>query len=110
MITVGEVWLLHSADRVVARLVVTGAEDFWMHATVETLPGFDQVRPLFEEQEAAAENDFDEALYERIRAAVTMTFPDGDPVPEFLLYIAADGTAAWRWAPEPFEEEGEHEG
>jgi hypothetical protein len=106
MITVGEVWLLHSTDRVVARLVVTGAEDFWMHASVEALPGFEEVRPLFEEQEATIEDrDFDEVLYHRIREAVTMSFPGGEPVPEFLLYIAADGTAAWRWAPEPFEEE-----
>ena len=40
--------------------------------------------------------------YHRIREAVTMTFPDGRPVPEFTLHIHADGTAHWRWHDAPF--------
>lgn len=32
-----------------------------------------------------------------------MTFPDGSPVAEFMLYIHDDGTAGWRWFDEPFD-------
>ncbi|WP_433687635.1 hypothetical protein ACQP0I_00585 [Micromonospora carbonacea] len=38
-----------------------------------------------------------------IRAALTMTQPDGRPVAEFLLSIE-DDEAGFRWHDEPFED------
>jgi hypothetical protein len=44
-----------------------------------------------------------EAAYQRIREAVRLLAPDGEPVPESLLHI--QGTDAWwRWSDEPFPE------
>jgi hypothetical protein len=77
-----------------------------VHAVVEALPAFENFRSLFAEQERAVDAEDDElvvVLYEQIRAALTMTFPDGTPVPEFLLHIHDDGTAGRRWHYTPFE-------
>lgn len=104
--TIGEVWELHHGGELIARLTVTGADFPWLQATVEELPGFDAVRPWFIEQErAAAEEDFErmDSAYTKIRRALTMTFPDGTPVAEFMLDIYQDGTAGWRWHNEPFD-------
>jgi hypothetical protein len=103
------VWRLHAGGREVARLIVTGTDFPWIHALVEALPAFEEFRPLFAEQERALDAEDDklaDELYERIRAALTMTFPDGTPVAEFLLHIHDDGTAGWRWHDEPFERSG----
>ncbi|GAA1939900.1 hypothetical protein [Kitasatospora viridis] len=100
-------WRLHHDNREVARLRVTGTDMPWVHAEVEALPGFEEFGPLFAEQERATEQEDWEradACYERIRAALVMSFPDGTPVAEFLLHVHGDGTAAWRWSDEPFEE------
>ncbi|MFE7466424.1 hypothetical protein ACFU6R_20285 [Streptomyces sp. NPDC057499] len=100
-----DVWHLHHGDRTVARLTVTGSDMPWTHADVEALPGFEEFRPLFAEQEQALDaEDWEraESCYDRIRAALTLTFPDGAPVPEFMLNLHADGTAGWRWHHEPF--------
>ncbi|WP_406447204.1 hypothetical protein OG782_00505 [Streptomyces sp. NBC_00876] len=35
-----------------------------------------------------------------IRSALTLTFPGGGPVAEFMLHIHDDGTADWRWQDE----------
>ncbi|PYC68362.1 hypothetical protein C7C46_29185 [Streptomyces tateyamensis] len=89
-----------------ARLAVTSADWPWMHAVVEALPGFEEFRPLFAEQERAVdEENWEEAdvCYFRIRSALTMTFPDESPVAEFMLHVHDDGTAGWRWHDEPFE-------
>jgi hypothetical protein len=103
--SIGDVWGLHRGDELVARLIVTGADFPWIHATVEEQPGFDAVRPWFAEQEsAAAQEDFErmDRAYAMIRSTLTMTFPDGTPVAEFMLDIYPDGTAGWRWHDEPF--------
>jgi hypothetical protein len=103
--TIGDMWSLHRGDELVARLIVTGADFPWIHATVEELPGFDAVRPWFAEQEsAAAQEDFErmDRAYATIRSNLTMTFPDGAMVPEFMLDIYQDGTAGWRWHHESF--------
>ncbi|WP_328896054.1 hypothetical protein [Streptomyces sp. NBC_00236] len=103
----GTVWRLHHADQEIARLNVTGADMPWMHADIEELPGFEEFRPVFMEQERAADDEDWERLedcFERIRSALTMTFPDGTPVAEFWLRIHGDGTAGWRWYDEPFDE------
>ncbi|GGP86919.1 hypothetical protein [Streptomyces melanogenes] len=105
-LTPGSIWRLHHGDQVIARLTVTGTDMPWTHADVEPLPGFDEFRPLFAEQERAVEEDDWEradTCYARIRDTLTMTFPDGSPVAEFMLHIHGDGTAGWRWDDEPFE-------
>lgn len=106
MMTIGGIWRLHYGGQEIARLTVTGADFPWIHASVETLPGFEEFRPVFADQERAIdEEDYErgDALYEQIRNALTMTFPDGQPVAEFMLHIHHDGTAGWRWHDEPFD-------
>ncbi|MFF9156175.1 hypothetical protein ACF1AB_28550 [Streptomyces sp. NPDC014846] len=44
-----------------------------------------------------------EACHTQIRSALTMTFPDGSPVAEFMLHIHDDGTAGWRRHDESFD-------
>lgn len=108
MLTTGAVWRLHHAGQEIARLKVTGADFPWVHADVETLPGFEEFRPVFAEQEQAVDDeDYErsDACYFEIRKSLTMTFPDGRPVAEFLLHIHADGTAGWRWSDEPFDDD-----
>ncbi|MBG6134658.1 hypothetical protein [Longispora fulva] len=110
MTRTGAVWGLHHGDRQVARLTVTGADFPWVQADVECLPAFEEVRSLFVEQEQAFDSeDYDRAdvLYDRIRGVLTMTFPGGGPVAEFLLRVYDDGTAGWRWHDEPFEAVGD---
>lgn len=102
----GAIWRLHHGDREIARLVVTEADFPWVHANVETRPGFEEFHAVFAEQDSALdEEDCDraDACYEQIRSALTMTFPDGGPVAEFMLHIHGDGTAGWRWHHEPFD-------
>lgn len=109
-LTTGSIWRLHHGDQEIARLTVTGADMPWTHAEVEALAGFDEFRPVFAEQERAVEEeDWERAdtCYARIRGALTMTFPDGSPVAEFMLRIHDDGTAGWRWHDEVFEGVGE---
>jgi hypothetical protein len=99
-------WTLHHDGRPVARLVVTDIDFPWVRGRAETLPGYENVRALFEEQERlldAEEYDALDAVYARIRAATSMTFPDGAPVAEYLLNIHDDGTCGWRWHDEPFD-------
>ena len=105
----GDVWRLHRDGREVARLTVIDSDWPWVYADVEALPGFDDFSPIFlEEQQAWEAEDWDraDACYERIRAALTLTYPDGEQVAEFLLHI--DGAAAnWRWHDVPFDTESE---
>ncbi|HEY9523911.1 MAG TPA: hypothetical protein VIR33_11780 [Thermopolyspora sp.] len=71
-----------------------------------TLPGLEEFRPLFSEQERAAEDEDWEradACNIRIRNALALTFPDGGSVAEFMLRIHNNGTAGWRWHDEPFD-------
>ena len=106
-IETGAVWTLHHAGAPVARLTVTDADFPWVNGTVEELPGFEPFRPLFAEQSDAFDQDDGdraEAAYNAVREQLTMTFPDGTEVAEFLLHVLDDGTAGWRWADEPFDE------
>ena len=102
----GSIWRLHNGGEEIARLTVTGTDMPWVHAEVETLPGFQAFLSVFADQEQAAlDNDWEraDACYTRIRSALTMTFPDGSPVAEFWLHIQDDGMASWRWHDEPFD-------
>ncbi|MEV6847472.1 hypothetical protein [Actinoplanes sp. NPDC051411] len=38
--------------------------------------------------------------------AVTLRYPEGNEVPEFLLHIQGD-EAWWRWSDEPFDDDDE---
>ncbi|MFJ2730119.1 hypothetical protein [Streptomyces collinus] len=100
----GSIWRLRHGGREIARLTVTGADMPWTHAEVETLPGFEEFRPLFREQERAVEEeDWERADACRTRIRGALTLPDGGAVAEFLLHIQDDGTAGWRWHDEPFD-------
>lgn len=109
-LTTGGIWRVHHGDQEIARLTVTGADWPWTYARVEELPGFEEFRSDFAEQERAIdEEDWEwaDACYTRIRGALTKTFPDGSPVAEFMLHIHDDGTAGWRWRDEPFDAMGQ---
>jgi hypothetical protein len=101
------VWGLHHGGELVAGLLVTEIDFPWMRGRIEPLPAYDKVRGLFEAGERAMDADdadgLDEAYY-RIRAATSMTFPDGSPVAEYMLEIFSDGTCGWRWNDEAFDE------
>ncbi|WP_341720075.1 hypothetical protein QQG74_10360 [Micromonospora sp. FIMYZ51] len=104
------VWTLHRRDddQVLAELVVTGGDFPWLDARVQPRDGLAELRPLFAEQLRRLDGDTDvetsESAYEAIRKAVTLRYPEGDEVPEFILHI--DGDAAWwRWHDEPFDQE-----
>lgn len=107
-----ETWTLHRGDQLVARLVVTGGDFPWLNARVEACDGFAEVRPLFVE-ELRLMNDADRdgtawgAQYEAIRRSVTLRYPDGRDVPEFLLHVDGDH-AWWRWNDEPFDDADPH--
>jgi hypothetical protein len=102
----GGMWRLVRGEEILAGLVVTGGAFPWLHARVLPAPGFDEVRPLFEEELRRLDHLDDdpgawEAAYLRIRQAVRVLAPDGRPVPEFVLHIDSD-QAWWRWGDEPF--------
>jgi hypothetical protein len=106
----GSTWRLLRGDRVVADLVVYGGDFPWLNARMFPREGFEEVRPLFED-ELLRLDDYDANIqgwddaYQRIRAEVSLAGPDGHLVPEFLLHIDGD-EAWWRWSDEPFDEEG----
>ena len=104
------VWTLHCRDggRVLANLVVNGGDLPWLNARVAPDEGLEDVLPLFAEElrllDCIEENAkaWDQA-YSAILATVTLRYPDGRDVPEFLLHIDGD-EAWWRWSDEPFDE------
>jgi len=101
-----EVWTLYRQDRRLADLVVTDRDFPWLSARVEPRDGFDDVRPLFAEELRALhavddDPDAAETAYDAIRSTVTLRYPDGTEVPEFLLHIEGD-EAWWRWSDEKF--------
>ena len=104
----GAAWHLLEGGTEVARLVVTEGDFPWLNARVDEGPGFESVRPLFDEDLRALDRIDDdpaafEAAYNRIRERLTLVDPLGRTVPEFLLHIDGD-QAWWRWADEPFDQ------
>ncbi len=78
----GSVWRLVRSDEILADLVVTGGDFPWLNAQVQPAPGFEEVRPLFEEELGRLDRVDDdsgpwEAAYRRIRQAVCLVAPDG---------------------------------
>jgi hypothetical protein len=101
----GEVWTLHRRGdgRALADLVITGGDFPWLNARVEPGDGFEDLRPMFAEELRRLDDDESwEEAYDAVRAAVTLRYPDGRDVPEFLLHVEG-GEAWWRWSDEPFD-------
>lgn len=107
---VGATWHLYRGDALVAELVVTDSDFPWLYARLEALEGFEEVRHLFVEEQRLLEaissadvapEDVDawEAAYARVRDVLTLRYPHGGIVPEYLLHIE-DGQAWWRWSDE----------
>jgi hypothetical protein len=102
------VWRLVDGDGLLAELMVTGGDFPWLNAEVRPTERFARIRPLFEEELRRVDHLDDddaswEAAYDRNRQAVSLLYPDGQAVPEFLLHIDGD-EAWWRWSDEPFPE------
>ena len=101
-----QAWRLMQREELLAELIVTGGDFPWLNARIRAMPGFEAVRPPFEEELRALGHIDDDvgswqAAYDRIRRAVSLLYPEGRPVPEFLLHV--DGEDAWwRWSDEPF--------
>jgi hypothetical protein len=96
------VWQLMRGDELLAELVVTGTDFPWLTGTLRPTSGFEEVRPLFQDELFRLDHLDDEpgtweAAYRRIRQAMRLLAPDGRPVPEFLLHIDG-GNAWWRWS------------
>jgi hypothetical protein len=107
----GAVWTLCRRDdgRKLADLVVTGGDFPWLNARVDPADGFAEVLPLFADELLRLDRIDDDAesweqAYNAVRAAVTLRYPEGHDVPEFLLHIDG-GEAWWRWSDEPFDED-----
>jgi hypothetical protein len=80
-----------------------------VNAKVGSPEGLDEFRPLFDAELTLLEHiedDVDEweAAEKAVRAAVSLRYPAGNEVPEFLLHIQGD-EAWWRWSDEPFDDE-----
>ncbi|WP_247675084.1 hypothetical protein [Micromonospora sp. M51] len=81
----------------------------WLNARVDRREGLAEVRTLFAKELRLLDGVDEDAeswerAYEAVRNTVTLRYPDGQEVPEFLLHI--DGNEAWwRWSDEPFSEE-----
>lgn len=107
----GQTWSLYRGEELVADLVVTGSDLPWLNAEVRPCGGFEDVRPLFDEELRLLDDvdnhvDAWEAAYQQVRETVTLKYPEGSDVPEFLLHI--DGAEAWwRWSDEAFDQESQ---
>jgi hypothetical protein len=95
--------------RKLADLVVVDGDFPWLNARVDPLEGLEDVLPLFAEELLRLEHIDDDAesweqAYDAVRATVTLFYPGGSQVPEFLLHIDG-GVAWWRWNDEPVDED-----
>ena len=106
----GTVWQLRdggSDGTIVADLTVDDHEWPWVYAKLTAREGFGALAPLFAaelELLEDIENNVEEweAAYDKIRSVLTLTFPDGRKVPEYLLHVKNDDVW-WRWNDVPFE-------
>jgi hypothetical protein len=112
----GDKWTLHRAGdgSRLADLVIYDWDFPWVNAKVEHVDGLDEFRPLFDAEVALLERVDDhvdawEAAAGAVRAAVSLRYPEGNAVPEFLMHIQGD-EAWWRWNDEPFDDEDNDEG
>ena len=82
-----------------------GGDFPWVNARLVPREGFEEIRPIFEDELRLLDDEENieawEQAYYRVRSEVKLAHPDGHLVPEFLLHI--DGREAWwRWSDEPF--------
>jgi hypothetical protein len=110
LVVTGETWTLHRRKdgRLLAELVVTGLDQPWANARVVARYEFQHVRPLFSAELRlldAIDDDVEpwEHAYDAVLSVVTLRYPHGAEVPEFLLHIDGD-EAWWRWSDKPFED------
>jgi hypothetical protein len=106
-----DTWTLHRRDdgRKLADLIVTGGDFPWLNARVDAGEGLAELRPLFAEELRLLKRVNDdveswERASDAVRNAVTLRYPEGHEVPEFLLHVAGED-AWWRWSDEPFDDE-----
>ncbi|EEP72637.1 hypothetical protein MCAG_02964 [Micromonospora sp. ATCC 39149] len=102
----GRMWRLYHRGELVGEIDEQSHDFPWTYGRFRPLPGFEPLRPLFVARSATLDADDDAAMIridDEIRAALTMTHPDGRPVAEFLLSIE-DDEAGFRWHDEPFED------
>ncbi|WP_243639446.1 hypothetical protein [Micromonospora sp. MW-13] len=102
----GRVWRLYHRGELIGEIDEQSRDFPWTYGRFRPQPGFEPLRPLFAAWNAAVDAEDDEAMeraYDAVRAAVTMTHPDGRQVAEFLLSIE-DDEAGFRWHDEPFED------
>lgn len=102
----GRVWRLYHRGELVGEIDEQSRDFPWTYGRLRPLPGFAPLRPLFDAWNAALDADDDETMKridDDIRAALTMTRPDGHHVAEFLLTIE-DDEAGFRWLDESVED------
>ncbi|MGC5018733.1 hypothetical protein [Micromonospora sp. DT47] len=103
----GATWRICHAGELVGEIEEQEHDFPWIRGRFHPRPGFEQLRPLFDTWNRAVGSEDPEQIdsaYDAIRAAVTMTYPDGRQVPEFMLGIEGDH-AGFRWHDEPFTDE-----
>lgn len=83
-LTTGSFWLLHYGGQEIAWLTVTGADMPGVHGEVETLPGLEELRPLFTGQERAV----DEEDWQQADACCTRTSKPSDDNPPLCRRFA----------------------
>ncbi|MEU4566035.1 hypothetical protein [Micromonospora sp. NPDC023956] len=102
-VNAGMVWRLYHQGELVGEIDEQSHDFPWTYGRFRPLPGFEPLRPLFVAWNVAVDAEDDEAMeraYEAVRAAVTLTHPDGHQVAEFLLSIE-DDEVGFRWHDEP---------
>ena len=102
----GQIWQLRHGNELLAELIVTDGDFPWLNATLRATNAFIPWRAVFDD-ELRLLDEIDEhveqweAAYRRIDQHLTLHYPTGERVPEYLLHIEGD-TAWWRWSDEPF--------
>lgn len=89
-------------DLLLGILTELRGEMWWREGTFDAAPGFDAVRPLFDQERELLEADrIDEwgAAWDELAEGLRLEPVDGrEPITEFLLHIEADGrNASWRY-------------
>jgi hypothetical protein len=98
-------WTLTSGADLLGAIDVRDSDFPWLSGVWTPTREFDSVAPLFRHELELLDGIDDgvdewEAAYAKVCEAVTLHYPDGRVVPEFLLHI--DGAKAWfRWSDEP---------
>jgi hypothetical protein len=106
MSRIGEVWQLRHGNELLAELTVTDGDFPWLNATLRATDAFMPWRAAFDDELSLLDDIDDhierwEAAYRRIDQHLTLHYPTGERVAEFVLHIEGDA-AWWRWSDESF--------